>query len=704
MTDRIPLPMRKEREKSKHIKPTMMSIKTFIGAFSYLPITCYADSIATVLKRERNGVLLHGGIGCGKSLLLPYLLSERIPDRTVYMVYPTRHAASSALHAYQDTGGPMRHVARAKSQDRAERDRVLVRYVSTTELAVAIRRKEIDFSASIIVLDDAQTLPAGTTFTYGLLRSLIDLGEDIRLVVMSSDLDVDAHSAYWSSAGLGLVRYHLGGEDQPRPQIKYTDDPTEKITVESMANQVIKAIEEGHKTLALFCKSSHSAKQLNRYLRQIRQTLPKKHRYHTELVLGDGSDLSRKEFSSGFETSAIKIVIGFGVNFWLNKALYAASFDCGISDGRIVVPTSRNEITYSTEALESTHTLILQRNMIRSKRAAKFIVLGSEVGRSRFQDYEISNLSVSQEVFNVAVCGIPVDATFKTLYDDPTLKARIKRGVNELTLQGLMKNGVFSPLEPHLDALMNVTPRFIAAYRVAESMGINELALPILAMLEMGRRGIWHAKLPTPPRMTGDCTSCTSLAWVIVAATLISSWRISGDTAPKALSDHFIEADNLSVSVSGLVTYTRKLYHLCEALSIDMQSTLAPYRERLGNLQETGTAVDWARLSAATDGLKTHLMAALAVYYSESLMRVVDDGQYAKTLDGTRIRLPQDLSKDYVFAGGISILDDHFTPEGVPHIINGSYFTRADIDHARRVHPNPALFDKVLQVIEGTTV
>ena len=190
-----------------------------------LPITAHAAEIRDLLSRHQV-VVVAGETGSGKTTQLPKICLEAGFGRRGMIAHtqPRRLAARSvAARIAEETGSALGEaVGYAVRFSDQTSPNTLVKLVTDGLLLTEIRRDKFLDAYDVVIVDEAHERTLNIDFLLGYLKQLLQRRRDLRVIITSATIDVEAFSRHFDDApvvevsGRGYpVEVRYVGDDRP---------------------------------------------------------------------------------------------------------------------------------------------------------------------------------------------------------------------------------------------------------------------------------------------------------------------------------------------------------------------------------------------------------------------------------------------------------------------------------------------------------
>ena len=169
-----------------------------------LPVHRIATSLVETL-REHPVVIVEGPTGCGKTTQIPQILLDNDlvgEDRMIGMTQPRRIAAVSVAHriAAERKVALGREVGFAIRFDDCTSRETRIRVMTDGLLLQEARGDPLLMRYGVIVVDEAHERSINIDFTLGLLRTMLEQRDDLRIVISSATLHPRQFSRFFGGA------------------------------------------------------------------------------------------------------------------------------------------------------------------------------------------------------------------------------------------------------------------------------------------------------------------------------------------------------------------------------------------------------------------------------------------------------------------------------------------------------------------------
>jgi len=190
-----------------------------------LPISAHAGEIRSLLERHQV-VVVAGETGSGKTTQLPKICLEAGFGRRGMIAHtqPRRLAARSVAARIADEMGvePGAEVGYAVRFSDQTGPRTLVKLMTDGLLLTEIRRDKFLDNYDVVIVDEAHERSLNIDFLLGYLKRLLSRRRDLKVVITSATIDVEAFSRHFGDApvvevsGRGYpVEVRYAGGEQP---------------------------------------------------------------------------------------------------------------------------------------------------------------------------------------------------------------------------------------------------------------------------------------------------------------------------------------------------------------------------------------------------------------------------------------------------------------------------------------------------------
>jgi ATP-dependent helicase HrpA len=231
-----------------------------------LPITAHADEIRELLQRHQV-VVVAGETGSGKTTQLPKICLEAGFGRrgAIAHTQPRRLAARSVAARVADEmqvklGNEVGYAVRFSDQTSPS---TLVKLMTDGLLLTEIRRDKFLDAYDVVIVDEAHERSLNIDFLLGYLKRLLDRRRDLKLLITSATIDVEAFASHFGDAPV----VEVSGRGYP-VEVRYVGDdrPLEERILECLHD-----IETGPQTRArdvlLFQSGEREILETARFLR-----------------------------------------------------------------------------------------------------------------------------------------------------------------------------------------------------------------------------------------------------------------------------------------------------------------------------------------------------------------------------------------------------------------------------------------------------
>ncbi len=213
-----------------------------------LPISEHAEEIRDLL-RDHQVVVVAGETGSGKTTQLPKIcLAAGLGDRRMIAhTQPRRLAARAvATRIAEEVGVTLgEEVGYAVRFTDQVSERTRVKLLTDGLLLTEIRRDRLLKRYDCVIVDEAHERSLNVDFLLGYLKSVLGRRPDLRLIITSATIDVEAFSRHFGDAPV----VEVGGRTYP-VEVRYLDDEAAPAPFEDQLLHAIEDIETGPQSRA----------------------------------------------------------------------------------------------------------------------------------------------------------------------------------------------------------------------------------------------------------------------------------------------------------------------------------------------------------------------------------------------------------------------------------------------------------------------
>ncbi len=213
-----------------------------------LPITEHAEEIRELLKAHQV-IVVAGETGSGKTTQLPKIaLAAGLGEaRMIAHTQPRRLAARAvASRIAEEMGVPLgEEVGYAVRFTDQVSDNTRVKLLTDGLLLTEIRRDKLLKRYDCVIVDEAHERSLNIDFLLGYLKGVLVRRPDLKLIITSATIDVDAFSAHFSDAPV----VEVGGRTYP-VSVRYLDDEAAARPFDEQLLAVVAEIETGPQSRA----------------------------------------------------------------------------------------------------------------------------------------------------------------------------------------------------------------------------------------------------------------------------------------------------------------------------------------------------------------------------------------------------------------------------------------------------------------------
>lgn len=208
-----------------------------------LPISDHAEEIRALL-REHQVVVVAGETGSGKTTQLPKIalaaglgeqrmIAHTQPRRLAARAVASRIAEEMGVALGEEVGYAVRFTDQVSDATR-------VKLLTDGLLLTEIRRDKLLKRYDCVIVDEAHERSLNVDFLLGYLKGVLARRADLRLIITSATIDVEAFSAHFSDAPVVQV----GGRTYP-VTVRYLDDEAAALPFEEQLLAAIEEVETG---------------------------------------------------------------------------------------------------------------------------------------------------------------------------------------------------------------------------------------------------------------------------------------------------------------------------------------------------------------------------------------------------------------------------------------------------------------------------
>lgn len=213
-----------------------------------LPISEHADAIRALLL-EHQVIVVAGETGSGKTTQLPKvalaaglgesrMIAHTQPRRLAARAVATRIAEELEVILGAEVGYAVRFTDQVSDETR-------VKLLTDGLLLTEIRRDKLLKRYDCVIVDEAHERSLNIDYLLGYLKGVLAKRPDLKLIITSATIDVDAFSAHFGDAPI----VEVGGRTYP-VTVRYLDDDAAALPFEEQLLAAIEDIETGPQTRA----------------------------------------------------------------------------------------------------------------------------------------------------------------------------------------------------------------------------------------------------------------------------------------------------------------------------------------------------------------------------------------------------------------------------------------------------------------------